>query len=737
MNTPGRASFAGVASQARQSPSFRDIARLIVPTDREKAFKQAMTNAVAMLIVVFILVTLYAVNVVLTPFLRPLLLALLFGSFLHPMKQSLSLFFKKILKEIREDEIPILAGFVLPFSIIDKFMERLRTMFCNYVYRIINFARTILNGDLRSALAVCLVAASLVIIGGDSLMNFVMCINLIIFVADITKTEVTFSDAYLHFLIRSFGLAQFCWLHKQIIYLLLPIVLLWMGLSWLVSKLIQKFLEISQPEDEDQLEKEKDFDDGDNDDDGGNDCDQLREELKTPRRSLNTTRRYNDQDLPPNLKSIYDSMKRLYGIFIDQLDDYIDTISSACVISIVAFIVIFTTLYLSVQIYTESVYLIEKVSISANAILNNNPDLKSLLPDGITGVNSLLDGAVKNTYQHGREWIRKSTRQLLNNASMDGLNTTQSSMIEKQMVEFWDRAYALWLNNRAANNGTTITLDTANLNSRHQPYDWDRLFVALQSLDLPLCWQIFKQNWDTLVSVMDSVMIVLKGNLSLVLGMVTATISLVIFGGNVLLNFIIDLIIFTTALFYLLCASEEQYKPIELVKSLMPRSEPSPLMKAKGQANRNDFINSVDESINGVFTASLKMMAFHGLSTWLLHRLFELEVVYIPSVISALFGAVPFISPYWASVPACFDLWLSGHVSQAVLMLLLATIPSSFVTTAFYSEIKGAGHPYLTGLAIAGGVFVFGIEGALFGPMLLVSIRLLSLIVVYYMDAYK
>lgn len=186
-----------------------------------------------------------------------------------------------------------------------------------------------------------------------------------------------------------------------------------------------------------------------------------------------------------------------------------------------------------------------------------------------------------------------------------------------------------------------------------------------------------------------------------------------------------------------MCASEEQYKPIELIKNLMPRAEPTPLMRARGHKNRTEFINSVDQSINAVFTASLKMMTFHGLSTWLLHRLFELKVVYIPSVISALFGAVPFISPYWASVPACFDLWLAGHVSQAGLMLLLATIPSSFVTTAFYSEIKGAGHPYLTGLAIANGVFVFGIEGALFGPMLLVSIRLLSLVVVYFLDLYK
>lgn len=143
-------------------------------------------------------------------------------------------------------------------------------------------------------------------------------------------------------------------------------------------------------------------------------------------------------------------------------------------------------------------------------------------------------------------------------------------------------------------------------------------------------------------------------------------------------------------------------------------------------------MDSVDESINAVFTASIKMMAFHGLSTWLLHRLFELEVVYIPSVISALFGAVPFVAPYWASVPACLDLWLSGQRTQSILMFLFATVPSSFVTTAFYSEIKNAGHPYLTGLAIAGGVFVFGIEGALFGPMLLVFVRLLYIISSHY-----
>lgn len=525
MTTPGRASFAGLASQARQSPSFRDIARLIVPSDREKAFKQAMTNAIAILIVVFILVTLYAVNVVLMPFLRPLLLALLFGSFLHPMKRSLALFFKQLLKEIREDEVPILAGAKLPFSLIDRSMQQLRLSFCHYGREITNFCATILLGDFRSTLAVCLAAMSFVIIGGDSLMNFVMCINLIIFVTHLTKSDVSFSDAYLQFLIRSFGLAQFCWLHSQIIYLLLPFVLIWTSLSWLMSKIKHKLAELNQQ----QLQQEE-VDAAAEDEREELDSDEQQQQQQQQEK-----RRYCFQQ-PAFVKSVIASFRNFFEFIISQIEDSIDTISSACVIGIVATIVIFTALYLSFQIYSESVYLIEKISISANKILDNNPDLKSLLPDGLTGVHSLLDGAVKNTYQHGREWIKKSTRQLLNNAAMDEFNTTQSAMIEKQMVEFWDRAYGLWLDKRAN--------DTASVDSTggQRPYDWNRLFDALQSLNFSLCAQIFKQNWDTLMSLMYSLTKVLKGNLSLVLGVVWATVSLVIVGGNALVNFIIDLV---------------------------------------------------------------------------------------------------------------------------------------------------------------------------------------------------
>ncbi|KAL7632732.1 UNVERIFIED_CONTAM: hypothetical protein RMT77_016933 [Armadillidium vulgare] len=90
------------------------------------------------------------------------------------------------------------------------------------------------------------------------------------------------------------------------------------------------------------------------------------------------------------------------------------------------------------------------------------------------------------------------------------------------------------------------------------------------------------------------------------------------------------------------------------------------------------------------------------------------------SVLGALFGAVPLVGTYWAAVPGALELaW--GHESPFLGLLLIAAqlLPLSCVDTAFYAEIKGGGHPYLTGLAVAGGIFCWGVQGAILGPLLL------------------
>ncbi|XP_035221403.1 transmembrane protein 245-like isoform X3 [Stegodyphus dumicola] len=282
---------------------------------------------------------------------------------------------------------------------------------------------------------------------------------------------------------------------------------------------------------------------------------------------------------------------------------------------------------------------------------------------------------------------------------IDDKNDERAAALEKQILEIFDRVYELW----HSRNSNSSSPDLQHVAS------FDSLVDGLKTLNMDLIVNFVKENIGTLLSVLESVWTILKGNISLAFSAFTAIISLLFGGGTAVLNFVLNFIVFSTSLFYLLCASGDQYKPVEVCSGLLPST-----------GSGTQFGRAVEEAINGVFAASFKMAAFYGLYTWLIHTLFAVKIIYIPSVLAAIFGAVPFLGAYWACLPAVLELWLvNGQIGKAGIMLLAQLIPTSFVDSAIYSEIKGGGHPYLTGLAIAGGIFCLGFEGALFGPMLL------------------
>ncbi|CAG2100895.1 unnamed protein product [Medioppia subpectinata] len=739
--------------------SFNDMFNLV----HEKGLKAGFYNSIALIFLLFVIIIIYMCYWILQPFVRPLVWAILCGSALHPFKRQLILYSRKWITDLRRENTPITLGTVcLPFCIINSTTDSMVRFLMKYMKQIlvIGFVMLLHNYFFNAMDTIC----EYLYIWLLSTIEWLSVIMWFWTHDDYTFPITSITIAYFIVLMFDWSLSTqeyFIWLSPFVLLLfsvhiiclfgtyghilstiIISIILIGLTKTIItghmsphasdetdgfvsfsikiknkVISLIKLVNNLIVNQDNEELVVDNDDHPNGEHEPQTDDNSEGKEVAFSPKEPLNVdkssnTRRTSCISIKTNneyqsntylfavlwavvIVQMWSHSSLIYLLPIPIIMDFVETslngLTSLSVISVTIISILFIGVFMSIQ--TLSYY----------------PESSQLLPESLKGVDGMLDEMVRNGYEYGRQYIKNSVRNALNVDS----NVTQSKAVEKQILEIWDRAYHLWL---IRNTNETDSLP------KKGPYDFDKLYNALKTLDLNLCFNIVKENIDTVVSVFDSVWLLLKGNFTLLFSAIAAVFSTLLGGGLGLMNLVFSFIIFMTALFYLLSASGEYYKPVELVNQIFPSEvTPNDINNSTPNLSANSKLGrAVEEAVNGVFAASLKMSAFYGLYTWLIHTLFDASIVYIPSVMAAMFGAIPFISAFWASFPTFLDLFfVQNQTTKAILLLITAYFPAFFVDSTIYSEIKSAGHPYLTGLAIAGGLFYLGFEGAFFGPFLL------------------
>ncbi|XP_034834039.1 transmembrane protein 245 isoform X2 [Maniola hyperantus] len=404
--------------------------------------------------------------------------------------------------------------------------------------------------------------------------------------------------------------------------------------------------------------------------------------------------------VPAEVRGIRKMMSIFNRSVIDVAYESIDTVSTCIVIIGLIFFVAVTTIFICIQIYSEAIVVVQLSGSLLNSTFVQNSELHAYLPEGW---EEKLDSLIDNAYTYGREGISTGIMRYVKSILKEG-DPEKIARVEQQVLELWDRVYQSWVS------GTFASQLGPQVDGSAVQDSWDNFVNDVSSssgmFDYSGVVAWVQANVGTLSAIATGMWAPLASNVSLLAGSVGAFTSLLLCGGGAIINMFINLVVFFTTLFYLLASSTALYKPVEVITRVQPNFGPK-------------LGIALSVAINQVFRASFKMALFYGLWTWLVHNLFGAKVVYLPSVLAAVLGAAPFLGPYLAGIPAALDVWLQGRPMAACLLPIVQAAPIAFLDAAVYAEIKDGGHPYVTGLAIAGGIFYLGPEGAILGPLLL------------------
>uniref|UniRef100_K3WJZ1 Transmembrane protein n=1 Tax=Globisporangium ultimum (strain ATCC 200006 / CBS 805.95 / DAOM BR144) TaxID=431595 RepID=K3WJZ1_GLOUD len=162
---------------------------------------------------------------------------------------------------------------------------------------------------------------------------------------------------------------------------------------------------------------------------------------------------------------------------------------------------------------------------------------------------------------------------------------------------------------------------------------------------------------------------------------------------------------FISSLFYLLCT---KWDPIErFVEDLLPIAVDK----------RPDIVRSLRKVVEGVFFLPLKMSSIHAIVTLVSFTIVNADFMYLATTFTFFISIVPIIPPYLVCVPWVISIGITSSVVKAIALFGVQYFAFTVLDDMLYEKSIVALNSYVSALSVVFGVYVFGFEGVIFGPL--------------------
>lgn len=282
-----------------------------------------------------------------------------------------------------------------------------------------------------------------------------------------------------------------------------------------------------------------------------------------------------DALLPEPVKFVLKELYKLERDLMNGLPRFLDTIVACLMIFAMIVGVVLTVVFITFQMYTETIYIVQTSGKLMTSVTNSS--FYQQMNASLGGDHAYFKGMedlMESGYVYGREYISSSVVSFFK--SNDGNNAESVDEFEKKLLELWDRIYQYWL---AKNDHLNVNLNEEQVVQSqvlHGPQISSEALTSsmeevihrvLAILDLSAFSQFTMKNMGTLISIVEQGWSLIKGNLGFALTVISEILRIIFQGGSGMVNLFLSVIVYFTALFYLLSSNGKEYKPVEIISN--------------------------------------------------------------------------------------------------------------------------------------------------------------------------